>query len=96
MTDETPEETRYRRAVELAERSYQEIPTDSLISRGSRGGLRVHPALGVWIRANRAAIEFGKAIGAEEDHSKGPMGRPVGAQSAPDRKAGPPKLTRLK
>ena len=95
MTDDTLAKQRYQHALELAERAYQEIPTASLLTESQRDGLNVHPALGLWIRANRAAIEFGKALGLEEDHSKRPMGRPTGAASAPDRKT-PPRIRRIK
>jgi hypothetical protein len=94
MSDDIAQQ-RYELALELAARAYQEIPTDTLLCESKRDGLKVHPAVGAWMRAERAAIQFGKAVGAEQDHSKRPMGRPVGAASAPDRKA-PPRLTRIK
>jgi hypothetical protein len=94
MTDDMQKQ-RYERVLELASRAFAEIPSDSLVTRSQRDGWKVHPAVGAWLRAERAAIEFGKAVGAEEDHSKRPMGRPTGAASAPDRRT-PPRITRIK
>jgi hypothetical protein len=85
----------YRRALELAERAFREIPTDSLICETEGGGLKAHPALALWLRLERAAAEFGMCLGVEVDRSKRPMGRPTGAASAPDPKS-PPRITRIK
>lgn len=84
--------TRYARAVVLAERLWSAIPARSLTSPGSRGNRLMHPAVKAALEAERAAVEFGQALGIEPRAEHRAGGRPIGAASAPDRSAGPPRL----
>ena len=87
---------RYQRALEFADCAYSEIPAETVLTSTERGGLKVHPALTLWLLFERAAADFGERLGVEVDSPKRPAGRPKGAASAPDRTAEPPILTRIK
>lgn len=87
--------TRYAKAVELAERAWSEVPADTLLTTGSTGQLVAHPSIAIAQAADREAAKFAKELGIEGTSKKGP-GRPVGAVSAPDRAAAPPKLRMLR
>lgn len=86
---------RYARAAALAERAWAEVPTDTLLTTGSTGQLVPHPAIAVAQNADREAAKYAKELGLEGATKRGP-GRPVGAVSAPDRAAAPPKLRMLR
>lgn len=86
---------RYARAVELAERAWSEVPADTLLTTGSTGQLVPHPSIAIAQAADREAAKFAKELGIEGATKRGP-GRPVGAVSAPDRAAAPPKLKVLR
>jgi phage terminase small subunit len=86
---------RYARAAALAERAWSEVPKDSLMTSGSTGQLVAHPAIAVAQAADREAAKYAKELGIEGSTKRGP-GRPVGAVSAPDRAAAPPKLRMLR
>ena len=86
---------RYARAAALAERAWSEVPKDSLMTTGSTGQLVAHPAIAVAQAADREAAKYAKDLGIEGHSKRGP-GRPVGAVSAPDRTAAPPKLRMLR
>ena len=95
MTDDTLAKHRYEQVLELAARAHAEIPPDSLLSPSTRGGTKVHPAVGAWLRLERAAIEFGQRLGLEQDQSRRAPGGQLGVARAPDRKT-PPRITRIK
>jgi len=86
---------RYAKAVELAERAWAEVPKDTLLTTGSTGQLVAHPAIAIAQAADREAAKYAKELGIEGATKRGP-GRPVGAVSAPDRAAAPPKLRMLR
>lgn len=86
---------RYARAAALAERAWAEVPKDTLMTTGSTGQLVAHPAIAVAQNADREAAKYAKELGIEGATKRGP-GRPVGAVSAPDRAAAPPKLKVLR
>ena len=86
---------RYAKAVDLAQRAWSEVPKDTLLTTGSTGQLVAHPAIAVAQAADREAAKYAKELGIEGHSKRGP-GRPVGAVSAPDRAAAPPKLRMLR
>lgn len=89
--------TRYARALQLAEVAFDEIG-ESVTSLGANGQEVVDPAFRAWVAADKAAAEFGAALGLEPVKAAGQPGRPAGAASAADRKGvmAAPKLTRVK
>jgi phage terminase small subunit len=86
---------RYARAAGMAERAWAEVPKDTLLTTGSTGQLVPHPAIAIAQAADREAAKYAKELGLEGATKRGP-GRPVGAVSAPDRAAAPPKLRMLR
>jgi phage terminase small subunit len=86
---------RYARAAAIAQRAWAEVPADTLLTTGSTGQLVAHPAIAIAQAADREAAKYAKELGIEGSTKRGP-GRPVGAVSAPDRAAAPPKLRMLR
>lgn len=86
---------RYARASALAARAWSEVPADTLLTTGSTGQLVAHPSIAIAQVADREAAKYAKELGLEGATKRGP-GRPVGAVSAPDRAAAPPKLKVLR
>lgn len=83
-----PVVVRYARALALAERCWRAVPAKSIMGRTDRGGTKVHPAIDAALRAERAAADFGQALGLEPSGKRAP-GRPPGAASSPDRVSKP-------
>lgn len=93
---------RYVNAVEVADAARQEWErlNRPMTSIGSQGQEVEHPFLRTMERLDRSAAAFGAALGLDPVSARrlgrvGVPGRPVGAESAPDRRAeAPPMMLR--
>jgi hypothetical protein len=77
---------RYARMSQLAERAWDSVPVDTLLTKGSTGQDVAHPAIAIAISAEREAARCAKELGIESipmPVNKG--GRPRGSANSPDR-----------
>lgn len=84
-------------AVAIARRLWRAIPggKTGLIVDGSKSEV-INPLIAAALNAEKAAAQFGRALGVEPEPARRAPGRPRGATSAPDRTTAPPKVTRLR